>query len=76
LVAGQHLAADGREGRKPESGRRGQLRAQESNMANDAFMKPEVPDSFRELMKVSIEQTKRAFDTFAATITPLRCHGW
>jgi hypothetical protein len=43
------------EGRKPESGRRGQLRAQESNMANDAFMKPEVPDSFRELMKVSIE---------------------
>jgi phasin len=67
LVAGQHLAADGREGRKPESGRRGQLRAQESNIANDAFMKPEVPDSFRELMKVSIEQTKRAFDTFAAT---------
>ena len=36
-------------------------------MANDAFMKPEVPDSFRDLMKVSIEQTKRAFDTFAAT---------
>ena len=36
-------------------------------MANDAFMKPEVPDSFRDLMKVSIEQAKRAFDTFAAT---------
>ena len=27
-------------------------------MANDAFMKPEVPDSFRDLMKVSIEQNK------------------
>ena len=36
-------------------------------MANDAFMKTEVPDSFRDLMKVSIEQAKRAFDTFAAT---------
>jgi phasin len=36
-------------------------------MANDAFMKPEVPDSFRDLMKVSIEQAKRAFETFAAT---------
>ena len=36
-------------------------------MANDAFIKPEVPDSFRDLMKVSIEQAKRAFDTFAAT---------
>jgi len=29
-------------------------------MANDAFMKPEVPDAFRELMRVSIEQAKRA----------------
>ena len=36
-------------------------------MADDAFMKPEVPDAFRDLMKVSIEQAKRAFDTFAAT---------
>jgi phasin len=36
-------------------------------MANDAFMKTEVPDSFRDLMRVSIEQAKRAFDTFAAT---------
>jgi phasin len=36
-------------------------------MANDAFTKPEVPDAFRELMKISIEQTKRAFETFAAT---------
>ena len=36
-------------------------------MANDAFMKPEVPDPFRDLMKVSIEQAKRAFDTFVAS---------
>jgi hypothetical protein len=36
-------------------------------MAHDAFTKPEVPDSFRDLMRVSIEQAKRAFDTFAAT---------
>jgi phasin len=52
---------------QPGGGRRGQLRGQESNMADDAFMKPEVPDAFRDLMKVSIEQAKRAFDTFAAT---------
>ena len=36
-------------------------------MANDALPKPEVPDAFRDLMKISIEQTKRAFETFAAT---------
>src|SRR5262249_22922423 len=30
----------------------------EDRMANDGFMKPEVPDSFRDLMKVSIEQAK------------------
>ena len=36
-------------------------------MANDAFMKPEVPEQVREVMKMSIEQAKRAFDTFAAT---------
>jgi phasin len=36
-------------------------------MANDAFMKPEVPDSFRDLMKISIEQARRAFETFAAS---------
>jgi phasin len=46
---------------------RGQLRGQESTMANDAFTKPEVPDAFRDLMKISIEQTKRAFETFAST---------
>jgi phasin len=42
-------------------------RGQESTMANDAFTKPEVPDAFRDLMKISIEQTKRAFETFAST---------
>jgi phasin len=63
LLAGEKVVSR----RQPDSGRRGQLRGQESNMANDAFMKPEVPDSFRDLMKVSIEQAKRAFDTFAAT---------
>ena len=46
---------------------RGRLRGQESIMADDAFTKPEVPDAFRDLMKISIEQTKRAFETFAAT---------
>lgn len=36
-------------------------------MASDAFMKPEMPESLRELMKMSIEQAKQAFDTFAAS---------
>ena len=36
-------------------------------MANDAFMKPEVPELLRNLMKMSIEQAKRAFETFATT---------
>ena len=44
-----------------------QMRGQESIMANDALPKAEVPDAFRDLMKISIEQTKRAFETFAAT---------
>ena len=35
-------------------------------MANE-FMKPEVPDSVRELMKLSIEQAQRAFETFVST---------
>jgi hypothetical protein len=30
-------------------------------------MKPEIPESLRDLMKMSIEQAERAFDTFAAT---------
>lgn len=36
-------------------------------MANDAFMKPEFPEPLRELMKMSIEQARRAFDTFASS---------
>jgi phasin len=39
----------------------------ERNMADDPFMKPEVPEAIRDLMKMSIEQAKRAFETFAAT---------
>jgi phasin len=36
-------------------------------MGDDPFMKPEVPEAIRDLMKMSIEQAKRAFETFAAT---------
>lgn len=36
-------------------------------MANDAFMKPEIPQPLRELMKMSIEQAKQAFETFVST---------
>jgi hypothetical protein len=36
-------------------------------MGSDAFMKPEVPESVRDMMKMSIEQAKKAFETFAAT---------
>ena len=39
----------------------------ERSMADDPFMKPEVPEAIRDLMKLSIEQAKRAFETFAAT---------
>ena len=35
-------------------------------MANDAF-KPEIPEPLRELMKMSIEQAKRAFEAFIST---------
>jgi phasin len=38
---------------------------EERSMASDAFIKPEIPDSVRELVKASIEQARRAFDTFA-----------
>jgi hypothetical protein len=64
-VASRRQAVFGR--RQLKSGNRGQVRRQESIMTNDAFMKTEVPNSFRDLMKVNIEQAKRAFDTFAAT---------
>jgi len=46
---------------------RGQVPQQESSMANDAFMKPEIPEALRELMKMSIEQARRAFETFVST---------
>jgi phasin len=36
-------------------------------MANDAFMNPEIPQALRDLMKMSIEQAKRAFETFVST---------
>jgi phasin len=45
---------------------RGQDRQQESVMASDAF-KPEIPEPLRELMKMSIEQAKRAFEAFITT---------
>lgn len=49
----------------PRAFDRGQVAQQERSMANE-FMKPEVPDSVRDLVKLSIEQAKRAFDTFVA----------
>jgi len=46
----------------------GVVRQQESrSMASDAFMKPELPQPLRELMKMSIEQARRAFETFVST---------
>jgi phasin len=35
-------------------------------MGNDAFIKPDIPEPMRDLMKMSIEQTKMAFETFAS----------
>ena len=51
------------EGSRPPS----RSQTDDGTMANDAFMKPEIPESLRDLMKMSIEQAKRAFDTFATT---------
>src|SRR3989304_133591 len=51
---------------KPPPQDRGQVPQQESSMANDAFMKPEIPEALRELMKMSIEQARRAFETFVS----------
>ena len=45
----------------------GQVLQQETTMANDAFTNPEIPESLRDLMKMSIEQAKQAFDTFVST---------
>ncbi|MGA7458157.1 MAG: phasin family protein [Methyloceanibacter sp.] len=36
-------------------------------MAANDFMKAEIPQALRELMKLSIEQARRAFETFVAT---------
>ena len=53
--------------RRPGEGGMRQARSEESKMANDAFMKPEVPEQLRDVVKTSIEQAKRAFETFVAT---------
>jgi hypothetical protein len=45
---------------------RGLGRQQERVMASDAF-KTEIPEPVRELMKMSIEQAKRAFEAFIST---------
>ena len=53
---------------EPQIRDRGVVRDEESSMAaNDAFMTPEIPQALRELMKMSIEQAMRAFETFVAT---------
>jgi phasin len=63
-------AAKGQAGPEPVSPartrERGDARQQERIMPNDVI-KPEIPDSVRELMKLSIEQAQRAFETFVAT---------
>ena len=58
---------DGCEPPQHQTDDEGQVRIRESSMANEAFMKPEIPEAMRDLMKMSIEQAKRAFDTFAST---------
>lgn len=40
---------------------------QETSMRPDAFMQPDIPEPLREIMKLSLEQTRRAFETFVAT---------
>jgi hypothetical protein len=53
---------------KPQIGDRGIARDEgSSTAATDAFMKPEIPPALRELMKMSIEQAKQAFEAFVAT---------
>jgi hypothetical protein len=36
-------------------------------MATDSFMTPEIPQGLRDLVKLSIEQARQAFETFVAT---------
>jgi phasin len=50
---------------QPQAYDKGQVRPEERTMANDAFMKPEIPEALRDIMRMSIEQAKMAFDTFA-----------
>jgi phasin len=59
-------AANPSPGAPPPAQDQTQARRQESPMANDAFMAPEIPQPVRDLMKMSIEQARRAFETFAA----------
>jgi hypothetical protein len=51
---------------RPEPQLRG-AREEGSMAASNAFMQAEIPPALRELMKVSIDQAKRAFETFVAT---------
>jgi phasin len=50
----------------PSPQNRGPVGQQESVMASDAF-NPEIPEPLRELMKLSIDQAKRAFEAFITT---------
>jgi hypothetical protein len=36
-------------------------------MATDSFVTPEIPQALRDLVKLSIEQARRAFEIFVAT---------
>jgi hypothetical protein len=44
-----------------------QVRPMESVMGNDAFMKPEIPQALRQMMKLGIAQAQRAFEVFIST---------
>ena len=60
----------------PPAEDRGQGVRQESPMASDASLKPEVPEALRELMRMSIDQARRAFaDRLEVGIALLQpCH--
>jgi hypothetical protein len=44
-----------------------QVHPRESVMGNDGFMKPEIPEPLREMMKLGIAQAQRAFEVFIST---------
>jgi phasin len=46
---------------------RPQAEQEEAALSDDAMMRPEIPEFLRDMMKMSIEQAKRAFDTFVTT---------